>query len=269
MSKDLEKVKITIAELDDLEEVHETKSELESELEEYNDSYSDEEVENIDFEEEFDEDNIVNEEKEENEEENEEDKKSYDGITETGEFKDTKDMRVINEISENWIKEWDAKNSKYRLYNKVTKEYKEYIEEDSEESEEEDYSDSDDESIRKLEHSLEKNKLLLYHPEVKQINYNELMVLNKIVKDVNGNPIDPLHKTLPILTKYEKSRVLGLRAKQINSGADIFINIHDSIIDGYTIALMELEEKRIPFIIRRPIPNGTSEYWNLSDLELC
>ena len=30
----------------------------------------------------------------------------------------------------------------------------------------------------------------------------------------------------------------------------------------------ELEEKKIPFIIRRPLPNGGSEYWNVSDLEL-
>ena len=110
--------------------------------------------------------------------------------------------------------------------------------------------------------------MLLYHPETKQINFNEMLVLCKIVKDVNGNPIDPLHKTIPILTKYEKAKVLGLRSKQINSGSESFISVNSSIIDGYTIALMELEQKKIPFIIRRPIPNGTSEYWDITDLEL-
>ena len=39
------------------------------------------------------------------------------------------------------------------------------------------------------------------------------------------------------------------------------------IIDGYIIAEEELKQKRIPFIIRRPLPNGGSEYWKLQDLE--
>jgi hypothetical protein len=30
---------------------------------------------------------------------------------------------------------------------------------------------------------------------------------------------------------------------------------------------MELKQKRIPFIIRRPLPNGGSEYWRVQDLE--
>ena len=31
---------------------------------------------------------------------------------------------------------------------------------------------------------------------------------------------------------------------------------------------LELIQKRIPFIIRRPIPGGSCEYWNLKDLEI-
>ena len=37
---------------------------------------------------------------------------------------------------------------------------------------------------------------------------------------------------------------------------------------AHLIALKELEEKKIPVIIRRPIPNGASEYWHLKDLEI-
>ena len=40
------------------------------------------------------------------------------------------------------------------------------------------------------------------------------------------------------------------------------------MIDGYNIALLELEQKKIPFIIQRPMPNGGSEYWKVSDLEI-
>jgi DNA-directed RNA polymerase I, II, and III subunit RPABC2 len=80
--------------------------------------------------------------------------------------------------------------------------------------------------------------------------------------------MDDLHKTIPFLTKYEKARVLGQRAKQINSGSKPFIKVPDNVIDGYVIGELELQQKKIPFIIRRPIPGGGSEYWKLSDLEI-
>jgi DNA-directed RNA polymerase I, II, and III subunit RPABC2 len=80
--------------------------------------------------------------------------------------------------------------------------------------------------------------------------------------------VDNLHKTIPILTKYEKTKILGLRAKQLNNGAVPFVKLSTNIIDGYLIALKELEQKKIPFIIRRPLPNGASEYWHLQDLEI-
>jgi hypothetical protein len=31
---------------------------------------------------------------------------------------------------------------------------------------------------------------------------------------------------------------------------------------------MEFEAKKIPFILARPLPNGSVEYWHLSDLEI-
>ena len=73
---------------------------------------------------------------------------------------------------------------------------------------------------------------------------------------------------MPILTRYERAKILGIRASQINSGAEPFIDIPANIIDGITIARMELEKKAIPFIIRRNIPNGKTEYWNIEDLEI-
>ena len=47
-----------------------------------------------------------------------------------------------------------------------------------------------------------------------------------------------------------------------------FIEIESSMIDGYLIAMKELEQKKIPFIIQRPLPNGGCEYWRLNDLEI-
>jgi DNA-directed RNA polymerase I, II, and III subunit RPABC2 len=61
---------------------------------------------------------------------------------------------------------------------------------------------------------------------------------------------------------------LGERAKQLSAGAEPLVKINDYIIDEYSIALMELKEKKLPFIIERPLPNGTSEFWKLADLEI-
>ena len=98
--------------------------------------------------------------------------------------------------------------------------------------------------------------------------YDEIYNLARVVRDANGVIVDSLHKTLPMLTKYEKTRILGQRAKQINDGATPFVKVPEGVIDGYLIAIRELEEKKIPFIIRRPLPNRGSEYWMVEDLEI-
>ena len=100
-------------------------------------------------------------------------------------------------------------------------------------------------------------------------NYEEIEALCTIVKDAKGNIVDPLHRTIPFISKYEKARVLGERAKQLDAGATPFIeNLDPTIIDGYLIALKEFEEKKIPFIIQRPLPDGACEYWRLKDLDI-
>ena len=98
------------------------------------------------------------------------------------------------------------------------------------------------------------------------------MILLELWSLSPGAPSQPL--LLPerpdcclLVTKYEKSRILGQRAKQINSGAYPFVKVPENVIDGYIIAELELKQQRIPFIIRRPLPNGGSEYWKVKDLE--
>ena len=98
--------------------------------------------------------------------------------------------------------------------------------------------------------------------------YEELLTLSKITRNKKGIIVDPLHITYPFLTRYEKAKILGLRAKQINHGSKPFVDVPNSIIDGHIIALMELNKGQIPFIIRRPMPNGGSEYWKVNDLQI-
>ena len=130
-------------------------------------------------------------------------------------------------------------------------------------------SDDDDESkLKKFDKELREDYLVKFHPESLIQNYDEIYNLARVVRDANGVIVDSLHKTLPMLTKYEKTRILGQRAKQINDGATPFVKVPEGVIDGYLIAIRELEEKKIPFIIRRPLPNRGSEYWMVEDLEI-
>ena len=119
-----------------------------------------------------------------------------------------------------------------------------------------------------LDEDIDKKELEFYHPETKSINYKELLTLTKITRNKNGHIIDPFHKTVPFLTQYEKAKILGQRAKQINHGSNSFVDVPANIINGHTIALMELNQQKIPFIIRRPLPNGASEYWKVKDLKV-
>ncbi len=136
------------------------------------------------------------------------------------------------------------------------------------ESDGDDDDDDDDEVMIRLENDVDRDYLLEFHPEVQQANFSEIQAQAVVVRAKNGDVIDPLHKTLPVLSRYERARVLGLRSKQLNNGADPFVKVPDDMIDGYAIALEELKQKKVPFIIRRPLPNGASEYWRVSDLEL-
>ena len=137
---------------------------------------------------------------------------------------------------------------------------------DEDEDEEED-DDADENYLQKFDNSIKEQLLLDYHPELKIQNSIEVEALSKIVRNEYGVIIDPLHKTIPFITRYEKARILGERAKQINNGAKVFVEVDKNIIDGYLIALKEYQEKKIPFIVKRPIPNGGCEFWKFEDLE--
>lgn len=157
-------------------------------------------------------------------------------------------------------------NGNKKQNNKVNEEEEgdaEGTDDDDDEEEEE-----DENYLKKFDKDLKKNYLESYHPEAYSHNFEEVKMMANVVRDENNNIIDPLHKTIPFMTKFEKSRILGQRAKQIDSGATPFVKVDKTMIDGYLIALKELEEKKIPFIIKRPLPNGGFEYWNVSDLEL-
>jgi DNA-directed RNA polymerase I, II, and III subunit RPABC2 len=138
-----------------------------------------------------------------------------------------------------------------------------------ENEEDEDEEDDNINYLQKFNNEVNRNYILETHPECAIHNETEIQMLSTIVRNEKNIIIDDLHRTLPFLTKFEKARILGQRAKQINSGSKPFIpsESYSNIIDGYKIAELELKQKLIPFIIRRPLTNGSSEYWKVSDLE--
>lgn len=126
--------------------------------------------------------------------------------------------------------------------------------------------DSDEEDYHKLSSEATNNYINTYHSECFTKNSDEINALAQVTR-INNIIVDENHKSNPILTKYEKTKILGLRTKQLNTGCEKYIDAPNNIIDNYLIAQLELKQKKIPMIIRRPISNTKFEYWKLEDLE--
>lgn len=91
---------------------------------------------------------------------------------------------------------------------------------------------------------------------------------NKILTytDINNLIAKNPKKTIPILNKYEKARICGLRLQQLADGAKPTIdpkglkNINEIVYEEYKM-------RKIPFIIQRTLPNGEKEYWKMEEFE--
>jgi DNA-directed RNA polymerase I, II, and III subunit RPABC2 len=113
----------------------------------------------------------------------------------------------------------------------------------------------------------ELKRLYQQHPEC-NLDYME-QVIPKIPLQVlppGGEQADANHRTYPFLTNFERTKIIGLRANQISRGSVPFVSVPKHITDVRDIARLELEQKRLPYLIKRPLPNGTFEYWRLCDL---
>jgi DNA-directed RNA polymerase I, II, and III subunit RPABC2 len=116
-------------------------------------------------------------------------------------------------------------------------------------------------------------RLFEYHPEC-ILDYMETVIPRLQIKggEIQDNEdrfaTDENHKTYPFLTLYERTSIIGLRSEMLSNGAQAYIVVPDYITDVKEIARLELEQKRLPFIVKRPLPNGQYEYWRLADLML-
>jgi DNA-directed RNA polymerase I, II, and III subunit RPABC2 len=104
------------------------------------------------------------------------------------------------------------------------------------------------------------------HPEC-VVEYMEDVYPRLMLKEVPTIDADENHTTYPFLTLFEKTKILGFRTNQLSQGARPFLEaIPEEITDVKEIARLELYQKRLPYILKRPLPDGTYEYWRLADL---
>ena len=75
-------------------------------------------------------------------------------------------------------------------------------------------------------------------------------------------------KTSPVLSKYEKTRIISERVQQLSNGGIPFISNTESYSSIFDIALKELDMKKLPFIIKRTISGEKCELWKLEDLKI-
>ena len=71
--------------------------------------------------------------------------------------------------------------------------------------------------------------------------------------------------TTPYITKFERARVLGTRALQISMNAPVMVELEGET-DPLQIALKELRQRKIPITVRRFLPDGSYEDWNVDEL---
>ena len=201
------------------------------------------------------------------EEEEEEEEVEDDDLDDDGEGKGIDDGDEDGEVNNASDDDEDGNQKQFnRKVKKIIK--KQVVNKAFIDSLSDDENDEDGETyLKKFDKEINSNYILNNHPECALQNYDEILAMTKVIRDKNNIIIDDLHRTIPHLTKYERARILGQRAKQIECGATPFIKVPENVIDGYLIADLELKQGRIPFIIRRPMPNGGSEYWKINDLE--
>ena len=91
----------------------------------------------------------------------------------------------------------------------------------------------------------------------------KILTFENVIEEINKKP----KKTIPFLTKFEKARITGVRLQQLAYGAKPRIKT-EGLSSIQEIVEQELLQRKIPFIIRRSLPNGSSEDWKMEEFEM-
>ena len=88
-------------------------------------------------------------------------------------------------------------------------------------------------------------------------------MVNSEILFANGEPAPENITNLvkigpPILTKFERARILGTRSLQISMGAPVLVELDedDDASDPLLIATQEIDKRVLPISVRRVLPDG-------------
>ena len=117
--------------------------------------------------------------------------------------------------------------------------------------------------IKEGKKELTEKELSTLDKECKIIEQREIIELDTIhePQEIEITGKGKIQMGPPTLTRFEKARIMGARALQLSLGAPPFIEIPENAKTSLDIALVELEQRVIPIIIRRALPNG--DYQNI------
>ena len=115
----------------------------------------------------------------------------------------------------------------------------------------------------------------LTEKEIAEIDKECEIIKNRkiISKDLLHEPVEITGKDgqiiigPPILTRFEKARIMGARALQLSLGAPVFIEIPKNATTSLEIAMEELKQRVIPIVIKRMLPNGDYQIIPLDKFE--
>lgn len=73
------------------------------------------------------------------------------------------------------------------------------------------------------------------------------------------------YETNPRLSRFEYAKIIGMRTEQLARSTPAYVNTK-GLRDPREIAVEELKQRKIPFMVARRLPNGKVEYWKLEDM---
>jgi DNA-directed RNA polymerase I, II, and III subunit RPABC2 len=99
------------------------------------------------------------------------------------------------------------------------------------------------------------------HPEVKPV------FRNTVIEQVQQPRV-----TRPYFSKYEYTTLLATRAQQLAEGAKPLAGTEGLKTSDpmfiWNLARREIEQRKLPYIVRRQLPNGQAEFWSAQELEV-
>ena len=83
----------------------------------------------------------------------------------------------------------------------------------------------------------------------------------------NYEKLKASNRSKPVMSKYERTKIIGVRAQQISQGSIPLVEVPKHLTNTLDIATYELKMRKTPFIIKRNV-GSSIEYWKVEDLTI-